>query len=156
VGTTVMFLVKKEVCNATASFFVTKVWGEVFSHFYTVSVKRHSSMQNLQFDVPGWILCEGSRWCQGKWWARSRLCSPPVSPFLFSVSSDSPCTGHTCFPEQTSYLCQGLCCTFSEICTKFDACLQLDPLQNHIRPDAWLQINGLRCMKFCTLTSKIC
>jgi hypothetical protein len=32
--------------DATASSFVAKVWGEVFSHFYAVSIKRQSSVQN--------------------------------------------------------------------------------------------------------------
>jgi hypothetical protein len=32
--------------DATASSFVTKVWGEVFSHLHAVTVHCHSSMQN--------------------------------------------------------------------------------------------------------------
>jgi hypothetical protein len=48
-----LFLVKnslvKEIVHcydATASSFVTKVRGEVFTHVHAVAVKRHSSMQN--------------------------------------------------------------------------------------------------------------
>jgi hypothetical protein len=44
--------------DATASSFVTKVQGEDFTHFHTVTVKRHSSMQNWLFGLPGQILCE--------------------------------------------------------------------------------------------------
>jgi hypothetical protein len=33
-------------CDATASSFVAKVWGEVFAHFHSVTVKRQSSMQH--------------------------------------------------------------------------------------------------------------
>jgi hypothetical protein len=31
---------------ATASSFVTEVQGEIFTHFHTVAIKHHSSMQN--------------------------------------------------------------------------------------------------------------
>jgi hypothetical protein len=58
--------------------------------------------------------------------------------------------------------CQGLCRTFSEICTKFDAHSLLDQSQNRIRPDTRLHIEGRKksacppsCVKFCTLTPKI-
>jgi hypothetical protein len=76
--------------DATASFFVAKVWGEVFAHFHTVTLKHQNSMQNWLFDLPGQILCEQSPWCQRKWWACSWLCSSPVSPFSVSVSLDMP------------------------------------------------------------------
>jgi hypothetical protein len=43
-------LVKKceTVCchDATVSFFMAKVLGEVFTHFHAVTIKRHSSVQN--------------------------------------------------------------------------------------------------------------
>jgi hypothetical protein len=52
---------------------------------------------------------------------------------------------------------------FSEICTKFDDVSILGPLRNCIRPDSWLQIKGHKesahpptCLKFCTLTPKMC
>jgi hypothetical protein len=57
--------------DATDTFFIAKVRGEVFAHFYTVAVKRHSSMRNWLFGLPGRILCEHSPWCKRKWW----LCS---------------------------------------------------------------------------------
>jgi hypothetical protein len=50
-----------------AILFVAKVWGEVFTHFHAVTVKRHSSTWNLMFGLTGRILCEQSHWCQRKW-----------------------------------------------------------------------------------------
>jgi hypothetical protein len=44
-------------CDATASSFIVK-GGEVFEHFYAVAVKRHSSMRNWLFGLPGRILCD--------------------------------------------------------------------------------------------------
>jgi hypothetical protein len=38
---------------ATANSFVPKVKGEVFAHFHAVAVKRHSSMRNWLFGLPG-------------------------------------------------------------------------------------------------------
>jgi hypothetical protein len=32
--------------------------GEVFAHVHAVAIKRHSSMQNWLFGLPGRILCE--------------------------------------------------------------------------------------------------
>jgi hypothetical protein len=55
--------------DATASPFVTKFQGEVFIHFHAVAVKRHSSIRNWLFGLPGGILCEQSPWCQRKRWA---------------------------------------------------------------------------------------
>jgi hypothetical protein len=59
--------------------------------------------------------------------------------------------------------CQGLRCTFSQICTKFDEVHLSGPSQNQIRPGTQLQMNGHTrsahppsCMKLCTLTPKIC
>jgi hypothetical protein len=46
--------------DATARSFVTNVRGEVFSHFHVVAVKRHSSMRNWLFGLPGRILSEQS------------------------------------------------------------------------------------------------
>jgi hypothetical protein len=44
--------------DATVTSFVAKVRGEVFAHFYPVTLKRHNSMQNSLFGLPGRILCE--------------------------------------------------------------------------------------------------
>jgi hypothetical protein len=107
--------------DATASSFVATVWDEIFAHFRAVTVKQHSSMWNYPFGLPGQILCEQSSWCQRKRWACSRLCSSPFSPFSVSVSLDFPCTTHTFFLERLFNHCPGLCCTFSKICTNFDA-----------------------------------
>jgi hypothetical protein len=54
---------------------------------------------------------------------------------------DFPCTAHTSFPERLSNHCQGLCRTFSEICT-FDIVPLLAPSRNSIRQDTRLQIKG--------------
>jgi hypothetical protein len=40
---------------------------------------------------------------------------------------------HAFFTEWFSNHYQGLCCTFSEICAKFDAVSLLDPMRNNIR-----------------------
>jgi hypothetical protein len=42
-------------------------FGPVFTHFHAVAIKRHNSMQNWLFHLPGWNLCEQSSWCQRKW-----------------------------------------------------------------------------------------
>jgi hypothetical protein len=76
--------------------------------------------------------------------------------FLITVSLDILCMTHVFFPERQSNQCQGLCLTFSEICTKFDAV----PIAiSHQQ----LQIKGHKksahppsCMNICTLTPKIC
>jgi hypothetical protein len=39
--------------EATASSFVAEVRGEVFAHFYAVTLKRHSIMRNLLLGLPG-------------------------------------------------------------------------------------------------------
>jgi hypothetical protein len=44
--------------DAAASSFVTRIQGKVFAHFHSFAVKRHSSMQNWLFSLPGRILCE--------------------------------------------------------------------------------------------------
>jgi hypothetical protein len=156
-------LVKKEVWNSVLSwcnsqFFVTKVLGEVFSHFHAVTVKRYSRMQNWLFGMPGRIL-----WCQ-RGWVCSWLCRLPVSPFSVSVSLDMPfkhpCTAHACIPKLLPNHCQGLCHTFSEICTKFDVHTRCGI---HRGIASWLQVKGHKksacppsCMKSYTLTPKIC
>jgi hypothetical protein len=65
----------------------------------------------------------------------ARLCSAPVSPFSVFVSLDFLCmAAHAFIPEILSNHHQGLCCAFSEICTKFDAVPLWDPSRNHIGP----------------------
>jgi hypothetical protein len=46
--------------DATASSFVTKVWGEVLAHSHAVAIKHHSIMQNWLFGLPIWIFSERS------------------------------------------------------------------------------------------------
>jgi hypothetical protein len=148
-------------CNN--QFFVAKVRSEVFAHLHAVAVKRHSSMRNGLFDLPGRSLCEQFPWCKKKWWACSWLCSSSVSPFSVSVSLDSPCTAHAFFPYSSSNHCQGLCRTFPGICTTVVAAPSSDPSRNRIRPDILLQIKGLKDQDIHTaawysgtLTPKIC
>jgi hypothetical protein len=64
----------------------------------------------------------------------------PPQLLSVSVSLDLPSVAHAFFPERSFNQCQGLYATFSEICTRFDAQLLLDPAQNRIRPDTRLQI----------------
>jgi hypothetical protein len=80
--------------DATASSFVTKVRGEVFAHFHAVAIKRHSSVWNWLFSLPGRILCEQSAWCQRKWWTCSWLCSSPVA--FFRSALNRICHLNTC------------------------------------------------------------
>jgi hypothetical protein len=98
-----------------------------------------------------------------KWWVCSWLWSSPVSPFSISATLDLPYTVHTFFPERLSNDCQGLRRTFSEICLKFDPVFLSNRSWNRIKPDKRLQIKGRKnssrppnCVKFCTLTPKIC
>jgi hypothetical protein len=153
--------------EATASSFVTKVQGEVFTHFHTVAVKCHSSMRNWLFGLSGWILCEQSPWCQRKLWACSWFCFSPASPFMVSVSLEMPfkhlCTAHAFFPEHLSNRCHGFHLTFSEICTKFDAVYLLDPSWNCMRPDTRLQGIGhkwlshpSRCLRYASTIIYCC
>jgi hypothetical protein len=153
--------------DATASSSVAKVRGEVFAHSHANAVKRHRSMWNWLFGQPGRILYEKSPWCQRKLWACSCLCFSSVSPFSLRPASSIPfkhlCTAHAFFPERLSNHCQGLHRTFCEIFTNFDAPSFSDRSRIRIRPDTRLQIKGskksrhpLTCVKFCTLTPKIC
>jgi hypothetical protein len=83
--------------DATASSFVEKVWGEVFTHFHLIVVKHHSSMRSSLLGLP-----KQSPWCQRKWWACSWLCSLPDSPFLVSVSLGFPYMVNAFFPKRLS------------------------------------------------------
>jgi hypothetical protein len=76
--------------DATARTFVAKVRGEVFVYFHAVTVKRHSSMWNWLLGLTGQILCEQSPWCHKHWWARSWLCSSPVSTFSVCPEPNTP------------------------------------------------------------------
>jgi hypothetical protein len=74
-----------------------------------------------------------------------------------------PCTAHAFHPERMSNHCQGLHNTFPEICTKCYAVPLSDSSRNRIRSHRLLQIKGCKkssppssCVKFCTLTLKIC
>jgi hypothetical protein len=117
--------------DATAISFDSKVRGEVITHFYAVAVKLYSSMQNWLFSLPELILCKQTPWCQRKWWACSWLCSSPVFPISVSVSVDFPCTTNVFFPKRAYNHCQGVCCTFSKICTKFDAVFVVSIAKSH-------------------------
>jgi hypothetical protein len=82
--------------DARAISFVAKVRVEVFAYFHAVAVKRHSSMPNWLFGLPGRILYEQSTWCQRQlqpcsWlWAfgaRLKLSSPKSLLIIASVSA---------------------------------------------------------------------
>jgi hypothetical protein len=104
--------------DATASSSVASVQGEVFAHFHAVTVKHHSRTRNWLLDLPGQILCKQSPSCQRKWWACSWLC-------LFR--SRWVWTFHVWIMLSSPIACQGLCLTFSEICTKFNVRSLSDP-----------------------------
>jgi hypothetical protein len=65
--------------DATSSYFVTKVHGEVFA---AVCIKCHSSMKNWLFGLLIQILGEQSSLCQRKWWTCFWLCSSLTSSGL--------------------------------------------------------------------------
>jgi hypothetical protein len=102
-------------------------FGVKSSHIFTQS-PRHSSMRNLLFGLPGRSLCE-----QSPWHLRMLVKSLP-----------------------------GLSSHISEICTKFDEHPLLGPSRNRIRPYTRPQIKRGKkssrpsCVKFCTLTPKMC
>jgi hypothetical protein len=52
--------------DATASSFIAKFQGEVFTKVYVVTVKCHSGMWNWLFGLPGSIICKTSPYCQRK------------------------------------------------------------------------------------------
>jgi hypothetical protein len=54
--------------DATASSFVAKVRGEVFAHFHAVVVKRHCSVRNWLFSLPGRVLYEQPTLYRRTWW----------------------------------------------------------------------------------------
>jgi hypothetical protein len=61
-----------------------------------------------------------------------------------SVSLDFPCTVHAFFPERLSNRCQGLCHTFSELCTEFDSHSSSNLSRNRIGPGTRLQIKDVK------------
>jgi hypothetical protein len=128
-------------CDATASYFVAKVWAKS-AHFYAFAVKRRSSMRNWLFGLPGRILCEQSVKESVKESNEHALdfALQLSNPYLVSVSLDFTCTAHAFFPEHLSNHCQDLHLTFPKICTKFDAAPLSDPFQNCIRPEKRLKI----------------
>jgi hypothetical protein len=142
--------------DATVSSFAAKVLGEVFACFHAVAV-RHSSMWSWLFGLPGRIVCGQSPWYQSKWWACSWLCSSPVSSFSVSASLDFPYAAHAFFPECLFNHCQGLLHFFPDLHIIWFVSL-LDPSRNHIRPDTGRKKSAClpSCVKFCTLTPKIC
>jgi hypothetical protein len=131
------------------SSFVAKVRGDVFSCFHAVTVKRHSSMRNCLFGLPGETICYELPWYQRKWacsWIALQLsyffsvCPEPSMPFKL------PCTAHAFFPERIS--------NFFEICTKCNAIPLSDPSRNCIRPDTPLQMKRLKNQQFHAATCK--
>jgi hypothetical protein len=135
-------LMKKEVWYGPNSF-VVKFRGVAFAHFHSVAVKRHNSMRNWLFGVPGRILCEQSPWCKRNdehaldfastltW-----LCPEPSMPIKH------PCTANAFFFKRLSNQCKGLRHSFPNICTTCDAVPLSDTSWNCVRPDTRLQIKG--------------
>jgi hypothetical protein len=137
--------------------------GKVFAHFHSVTTKHHCSMQNWLFRLPGWILREQSPRCQRKWWACFWLCSSPV--LSFSVCPELSIHSNTCVRLMlcSSNACLIIARVSVSLLPRFahDNAVPLsDPSQNRIRPDTRIQIKKLAlppsCVKFCTLTPKIC
>jgi hypothetical protein len=121
-GTTVMLFLSKipqwkrkcemaHCCDATASSFVTIVWG-ISSHIHGVVLKHHSSMWNWLFGLPERIPYEQTPWCQRKLWACSWLCFSTDLPFTVSPEPGMPfkhlCMAHAFFPKHLPNHSQGL------------------------------------------------
>jgi hypothetical protein len=133
--------------DATSCSFVAKVRGEVFAHFIAFIVKRHSSVRNWLFGLPGRILDESilhfvfylSRRFRFRW----------VWTFRVRLKLYSP---NTCL------IIAGIFVAFYfEICTKFSALLLSDPSRRRIRPDTRLQIKWCKTSELrtsCTLIPK--
>jgi hypothetical protein len=109
-------LVKKEMwdgellwCNSQF-LFIAEVRGEVFARSHSVVLKRHSSMWNWQFGLPGRILYEQFPWCQRKVMNMLLTLLFTCLAFFFSVSVslDFPCTALTFFPGHLYNNCQDL------------------------------------------------
>jgi hypothetical protein len=172
VGTIAMFLIKKfpggkgslrpvRFCAASASCFVAKVRGGVFSHFHAVAVKRHSSMR---------IDCLA---CQDELFVNNHLDVKENDEHALDFTLHMSCLFRSpwvctfrvrlMLSSLNAYIIIARLSEVSEVCIKFDAVPLSDPSQNHIRSDTRLQIKGRKrsarppnCMKFCTLTPKIC
>jgi uncharacterized short protein YbdD (DUF466 family) len=106
-------------------------------------------MRNRLFGLPGRILCEQLPCCKKK-----TLMSMLLT-FLFTYLAflglpwndhpiQTPCTAHAFFPECLRNRCQGLCRTFSDICTKFDAGPLSVSSWNSTRADTRFQVEGRR------------
>jgi hypothetical protein len=138
--------------DATASSFVAKVWGEFFAHFHAVAVKYNNGMQNWLFGLPGQILCEQPP-C-------SWLCTSPVSPFSVLVSLDMPfknlCTAHALFPERLLIIARISLALFFRDFHKI-WCTVTVPLSD-MTPNKRTKKSAYppSCVKFCTLTPKVC
>jgi hypothetical protein len=71
------------------------------------------------------------------------------------------CMAHASFPERLSKHCQGLRCTFSEVCTKYDAhslfLCRITTGQMHDWKKKGIKIACLpSCVKFCTPNPRVC
>jgi hypothetical protein len=102
----------------TATSFVAKFRGEVFAHFHTVTVKRHTVRGIDCLARQGLILCE-----QCPQVKENQLSS--VSPFSELVSLDTPFnhprTAQASYAERLPKHRQGIHHTLFQICTKSDA-----------------------------------
>jgi hypothetical protein len=119
---------------------------------YIFTVKHHSSMRNWLFGQDEFFV-NNPLDAQQKWWACSWPCFSTVSLFFFFfffVSVKLLCA--SCFlHERLCNHCPGLCCTFSKICTKFNAVPLSDPSRNRIRADMWLHIKEYKKIAFTEL-----
>jgi hypothetical protein len=139
-------------------------FGVKSSHIFMHSPQNITAcMQNWLFSILVQILCEQSPWCQKM--IRMSLTSLFTCLAFFGLPWNQACHSNTLVWLMLSSLKARLCLqhTLSEICTKFDACCLSDSSQSHIRPDTRFQIKGHKksarppnCVKFCTLTPKIC
>jgi hypothetical protein len=141
-------------CNS--QFFCRQILGWSLRHSHAVAVKRHSSM--------------GTSFTHDEFFVSNPLNVKENAEYAldFALHLSHPFWSRWVWAFRLSAHCfvQGLNCTFSGICTESDAHSLSDPSRNFMRQDIQLQIKGHKirkvsahtssCVKFCTLTPKIC
>jgi hypothetical protein len=109
--------------DATANSFVAQVWGEVFAHFHAVGVKKVKVICGTDC-----LVCKDELFVSNPLEVREN--NKHVLYFVIDVSrlfrsrlfwtfhTKRRYTPHDLSLERLFIHCQGLCCTFPDICTK--------------------------------------
>jgi hypothetical protein len=132
--------------DAKGNSFVAKVRGEVFKHFQALAIKRHSSVWNWLFRLPGRILCEQSRTCQG-WWTCSWLFSS-LSRLFRSGWVWTLCMAHAFFSELLSNQCRVSAAHCRDFLNTIWCCCFVGSISKSHKGDTRLQIRGRGAQHF--------